>query len=559
MLNQSNLTTSDQRRRGPVLEDVVQGVPLAKRKIKCDLTKSECLKCTSTGRKCPGYPPLQVQWQDPYLPKTSKPPVAPLAAKSVSAGIDGNDEELRAFSYFLEYGQHQMAGFFTSSFWNRMVLQAAHFDSGVRHAVVALSSLYERYEARNITLQTLEKGTGEVDFSLRQYNKAITKLLEASNKKDNRSRADVNLATCVIFICIEILQGHAASAMTLVANGLKMLRDLQEKTKGDASNESRDQKYPAISCVPLEAYDDLFRSLNIPTTEALTESNAFPRHRSELTQPDFTKPFSSLAEAREALDFSWYVWVLPRRVNVWCTLSVSGGIDPIHAPRYQFLHAQWCRSFEGFLAQHEHELTSRKDQRALMLLQAHRRVVTIILALQSPQCNSAPQFWDRYNDIFGEIIDLCEKVVEMDFPKQPSSINPSSSTSSSTPPAPQTSKRSFSLDVGILAPICCVVYKCRHPTLRRRGLNLMRTVNRVEGIWDCRLAANLLGHLVDMEEKGLAWEVKESRDVPDWRRYNLKNVTMEDGGWSRWEWERKGNAGEGEEEVVRGVEMWKVA
>lgn len=63
-------------------------------------------------------------------------------------------------------------------------------------------------------------------------------------------------------------------------------------------------------------------------------------------------------------------------------------------------------------------------------------------------------------------------------------------------------KKIFSIDLGIIAPLYIVVSRCRDPAIRRRGLQLLASCNRREGIWDSTLTARVAERIIAIEEEG---------------------------------------------------------
>lgn len=91
----------------------------------------------------------------------------------------------------------QLAGFFGSDFWERLVLQAAHNEPAVRHAVVAIGSRHEL-----AMYQTAKKGV-EGTFALGEYNLAIKHLLNPPHSGGPRG-VDVYLMMSILFACFEV-------------------------------------------------------------------------------------------------------------------------------------------------------------------------------------------------------------------------------------------------------------------------------------------------------------------------------------------------------------------
>lgn len=111
-----------------------------------------------------------------------------------SAEIHPCASSRRSFSFFVQKTSSQLAGLFGSEFWERLVLQAAHHEPAIRHAITAIGSLHEN--------KTFGRDS-EVKFALRQYNLAIRSLLATPSPGEQRG-LDVSLISCILFICFEV-------------------------------------------------------------------------------------------------------------------------------------------------------------------------------------------------------------------------------------------------------------------------------------------------------------------------------------------------------------------
>ncbi|KAB8301097.1 hypothetical protein EYC80_003008 [Monilinia laxa] len=92
----------------------------------------------------------------------------------------------------------QLAGFFGSNFWERIVPQSAHYQSAIRHAVIALDSIHELSE-RKTTILDVDKA-----FALEQYNFVIRDLLVPLSRNEKRD-VDVCLIACILIASFEVL------------------------------------------------------------------------------------------------------------------------------------------------------------------------------------------------------------------------------------------------------------------------------------------------------------------------------------------------------------------
>lgn len=137
---------------------------------------------TSSHRICSGYATVT---------RSSSPLASTLTFRNSRCDVSC---EIRSLQFFVERTMRQLATFFPDDLFSTRVLQVAHLEPSIWHALVALSTYHERF---------LEHGPGPVPreslFGLRQYNKAIEGLLSS-----RPSLPLVRLVSCTIFICIEV-------------------------------------------------------------------------------------------------------------------------------------------------------------------------------------------------------------------------------------------------------------------------------------------------------------------------------------------------------------------
>lgn len=178
------------------------------RRVKCDEAKPSCARCTSTGRKCDGYAPIpQTRTRQPSknLGAGGSFDIGSLvrAPSSVEFELFEDDIERRSFTFFKFRTIPDIAGFFPSDFWDRLVPLACYHEPALKHAVIALACLHERFE--NGDQSVLKSNADVVDggFALQQYNKAIRHLVTPRGK-NVKPRLDTSLVACVLFACLEV-------------------------------------------------------------------------------------------------------------------------------------------------------------------------------------------------------------------------------------------------------------------------------------------------------------------------------------------------------------------
>lgn len=117
----------------------------------------------------------------------------------------------------------------------------------------------------------------------------------------------------------------------------------------------------------------------------------------------------------------------------------------------------------------------------------------------------------------------------------------------------------FTLDIGIVAPLFDVACRCRDPGIRRRAVHVLTVSDRQEGIYSSALAAIIARGVIEVEEEGL--DVKVAGDVPGWKRVVRVGRSFDgDGRRARLEFFRMGMEGEGEgegegEPIIRVVDF----
>ena len=111
--------------------------------------------------------------------------------------------EMRSFQYFRERTIPQLSGFFDSPFWECNVLQAFVHEPAIHHAVIALGSLHERFEAEDASILRSNLDQLSNGFALEQYTLAIGHLIGPISAS-NQQALDVVLMACVLFTCFEV-------------------------------------------------------------------------------------------------------------------------------------------------------------------------------------------------------------------------------------------------------------------------------------------------------------------------------------------------------------------
>ncbi|KAG8163763.1 hypothetical protein KVR01_007060 [Diaporthe batatas] len=150
------------------------------------------------------------------------------------------------------------------------------------------------------------------------------------------------------------------------------------------------------------------------------------------------------------------------------------------------------------------------QQDALNLLLVHYKVIYIWIRVCTIAGETAT---DCYHKDFEELVNYAEQFAKPDTER----------------PAPQP----LSFEIQILGPLHYAALKCRHPTIRRRALQLLKFAPRREGLWNGHYAYVTAKRVIELEEmqldeRGLPAEtsrVDESRIYnPNETPFDSRNV-----------------------------------
>jgi hypothetical protein len=132
--------------------------------------------------------------------------------------VPGTPDERRTFHYFRDRAAPEMAGYFNEGFWDRVLLQRTVSARSLRHAVVAVGSLHEKYATGNLAQAN---DVSDYYFAMQQYSRAVTSLRQ--DLQDANVPREVVLMSCILFTCFDSLRGEYDSALAHLRNGLNLL------------------------------------------------------------------------------------------------------------------------------------------------------------------------------------------------------------------------------------------------------------------------------------------------------------------------------------------------
>ncbi|KAF7904949.1 uncharacterized protein EAF01_005471 [Botrytis porri] len=452
------------------------------RRIKCDEAKPACVKCTSSRRVCPGY----------YIPTLDSSPSGDMNLITTNSSFDilSSPQSKRSFAFFMQRTCSQLAGFFGSDFWERLVLQTAHHESAVRHALVALGAIHELSEQKT-QISDIDKA-----FALEQYNFAIRDLLAPLSRNEERG-VDVCLIACIIFANFESMAGQRASAGAHIKSGAKLLRETEwDQQNGTVCHQTLGSKSPVDLYASPGALARIYSGLD----RECTTIKGFLAERYEplfygdplsgIINDNVPIFFRNVEEAKNCFEYGCHLF--QRSV----TQASEPPADPVNFPidfesrvrqiidNFEALHSKYSHELQAFIEAKGSSFTPKEDI-AVAVLQLHSLDNHISCYIQYlPPTHRL--HWSEFMPQFQRMIMLGEKIIAY--------ILSDRSCGEST--------ISFNLDMGVIIPLYNLVRHCKDPIIRRRVISLLRSFKRQEGLWNSLLVANALDRIVEIEESG---------------------------------------------------------
>ena len=193
------------------------------RHIKCDEQKPSCQRCIRSKRECSGYadPALMTakskrQTFVLYIPDLPYPMIS---------RPDLNWQERRAFDFFQTQTAPAFGGHFSPDLWSKFVLLGSQHEKAIKHAVVALGTLHERF----LNASCAEDLHPDADFAMQHYGKAMKNVVALDTQASIRA-IDVALTASILFACIEIVKQHYISALSHIYSGMKIFDELARRS-----------------------------------------------------------------------------------------------------------------------------------------------------------------------------------------------------------------------------------------------------------------------------------------------------------------------------------------
>ncbi|KAL4942595.1 hypothetical protein BDV06DRAFT_191795 [Aspergillus oleicola] len=494
------------------------------RKVKCDESFPVCTKCRSTGRVCDGYGIWggggNEYWhrQAPESPRdiSDYPPLPCISTLIASTG------EMESFDWFRGRTIIKLPGSYLSEFWTKILLQASNSEQAVWHAVMALSSTHRVgfVEADSDPASKLDQTT------LHHLIKAGHHLHPHFSAKD-RSSHRVVLIVCLIFIVLDLLRGHFASAQVHLRNGLRILTETQtarqtSQFQSDGflhpPNESIDDSigeafFRLHTQVELLQHQCRPRPCLLPPPIELTIHNGIPQASS----------FLSYTAAWRGLDCLMNeIFRLSAHARNPVIKTDCGAEDlTTHQARITNGLQTWLKTYIASLPTLQLSISPIVAEAKAKV---HRLILSYHIMLRiMTETSLHPDdetIFDNYTSHYKRMINLLSETYKLsvndpDHPKcSPTAVPHGQTSPSPLYISPSGKKQNLKtskwiggcdmshtiIDIGWMIPLFHVAVKCRVRRIRRAAIQLLESTNHREGIWDAKITACVVRRVVEIEE-----------------------------------------------------------
>lgn len=320
-------------------------------------------------------------------------------------------------------------------------------EPAVRHAVVAVGSLYEQALRHPDTTSLL----CDDRLVLPHYNAAIRHLRTIKNES-------LVLLVCVLFVCIEFLRGNRVAAIEHCQHGITILQRVETT-------------FPWAK----QYLSPLFRRLSVFPFFFAPVDRSRPN---PLCLEDAIPSFSSLSDAQFYLD-----GILSRTVRLVRHGDVYCLGDMIHQPVSADLIAEQDRTralLDEWHLRYLHVVSRSPQQESTRVHRCNMMSRYLICRVWAETCFEFRQTaYDKYLDLFRSIIDSATVVESSNYCAKPVQ---------------------FTFEMGFIPILYFVVMKCRCLETRLRALSLMRRLGAArENLWEMATMFTAAKRIVEIE------------------------------------------------------------
>lgn len=383
--------------------------------------------------------------------------------------------ERRAFQYYFQHAAQHLSGGLGVDFWTLIVPQICRNEPAVWDAMIAISALFE-YPDQCLDFHFLRK----LDQNPRLMNKiqreALTwysRSMSSVSSQIERGNANpyISLISCVLFICIETIQGRVEEALQLHEQGVQLILDLRIQIALGRVSASK-------AALLEQTLVPMFLRLG---GVSLSVAGTQPSKLYLTTEKTVSSSFSSVDSARAAIVLLFTeAMIFENEATMY--LRAVGGDHTVSSymierkkslsDRLSQWHVAYTNLCEGLRTNYATPTATEP------ILLAYHASASIVVTGCLTQLQTA---YDIHISEFALIIEQTSLA-----------LNASAGPDGSQPP--------FTFEMATGIPLAITAMKCRDPLLRRKALKLLKKAPPMQGFFKCTPVALLAENLMNLEE-----------------------------------------------------------
>ncbi|KAL4900484.1 hypothetical protein BDW74DRAFT_95728 [Aspergillus multicolor] len=432
------------------------------RKVKCGEEKPFCLRCSKSGRHCKYTDTAYGTFSSASAATTRTTIITTFA---LSPTPNRAWRERRAFAYYSQHAAPILGGL-DAEFWGTIVPRICHSEPAIWDAIISISSLFENYTpSKSVTMH---------QDALGWYSRSVS----AVRHQIERGATDVfvGLISCVLFICIEALQGSAQEAIRLYHQGTQLALALRDQIVSGA--------VPAYKGSLLEdTIVPIFARLSVlADNQSKAIAAVLLREIDRLLTPGLR--FTSLKAAREAIfvltaETQLFQAECEKHHDATNEFYVPDNMIPQQLAIISRLRT-WQEAFTALTnsLQGRQDPVSPQETTTVALLSTHYQMLYVIIKTCITRFKVST---DACLQNFQSIVEQSRVALDSPF------------TSNGTPPP-------FTFDIGVGFPLWFVVLRCADPVIRREAIELLGKAPQVQGFYPTTFGVSFAEAVIDIEE-----------------------------------------------------------
>ncbi|KAH7009600.1 hypothetical protein EDB80DRAFT_682077 [Ilyonectria destructans] len=473
------------------------------RHLKCDEAKPTCQRCDKDKFTCGGYVTVTPSTRRPkhksIVRAASKLPIiAPtpyfLLPTPLSLQPDASPTELDLCHHVRAYTVLELANSLApTEFWHKYALPLSHTFPPIEAAICALGSAHKYFKRQGqmdlVTRQTCEEA------SVAQYNLAIRAAHQYMGSSERK--LEVILTCCLIFICIENLHGRYQNALRHLESAFSLLNAPYQWNSLEPSTTPGQRQDLTVFLQHIDpllcglASDAQFYMDDDMSMKAVSGLIAWVKAQDPVDLGDTVAAFPSAQAAASALvrlqsmcDVELCADDCSSSDGNCCHTSVSDCDS--EGWFIQTLFEAWNVRFKAFRAQFDPDKAAESEIHRVKILDLEQ--ITWEATMKMDSIND-----DLDRSDCEEILRRAESLIQYE------------STGLG---------RTFNFNGHLVPPLSLVIISCPDPDIQWKGVSLLRSMHRREGMWDSEEMANIYAAMITAKEKKLlSWDDIPS-DVP---------------------------------------------